>query len=198
MRATVGSEGMVYAFEPQPVLAEYLRQAVRAFSWTNVHVEGTALSSNRGAATLHAPGRGPTPSATVVRPPSEGPVDSYPVGVDTLDGFLAENAPSTPVRLIKCDVEGHELDVFRGAEQTLARHRPVLLFECEARHDPTRLVNDVFGHLQDRGYSGSFFWKGEHRPLEEFEVSLHQVVDRSPYANNFIFEPEEPSVRGEV
>ena len=35
-------------------------------------------------------------------------------------------------------MEGHELDTFRGAEGILTQDRPLLLFECEARHNPGR------------------------------------------------------------
>ena len=53
-----------------------------------------------------------------------------------LDSFFASR--TQPVSLIKCDVEGHEGEVFRGAEQLLRQDRPILLFECEQRHNGSR------------------------------------------------------------
>jgi FkbM family methyltransferase len=37
---------------------------------------------------------------------------------------------STPVDLIKIDVEGHEENVFRGASETLRRDQPIVVAEC--------------------------------------------------------------------
>jgi hypothetical protein len=91
------------------------------------------------------------------------------------------------------DVEGHELAVFRGAAGILARDRPVLLFECEARHLGNRAPSEVFDFLAALGYSGSFFGPGGPRPLAEFDTAVHQR--RGPgrfwkapgYVNNFLF-----------
>ena len=46
--------------------------------------------------------------------------------VKTLDSVIDE---SETVRLIKIDVEGHEEKVLIGAEQTIRRNRPIILFE---------------------------------------------------------------------
>jgi FkbM family methyltransferase len=190
IRERVGDAGQVFCFEPQPELARYLRRAVDAFSWTNVHVEEAGLSSESGSRTLHAPGTTPTQDASLVRAPADGEARRYEVRIDTLDRFLSTHPHAGPVRLVKCDVEGHELDVFRGAEQMLRRDRPMLLFECEARHDPTRPVQDVFRYLEDLGYHGSFFLHGARMGVEAFDVDQHQIVGRLPYVNNSMFVAE--------
>jgi FkbM family methyltransferase len=56
---------------------------------------------------------------------------------------------------IKCDVEGAELSVLRGAERTLARDRPTILIEVDERW-AARYGNagrEVFAFLAERGYS---------------------------------------------
>jgi FkbM family methyltransferase len=189
MRHTVGLSGQVYSFEPQPELAEFLGRVVDAFSWTNVHVEQVGLSASRGERTLHVPNAGPAQGASLSEAHADRFERSYRVQLESLDDFLAEHQLGRRVALIKCDVEGHELDVFRGAAQTLATDRPYLLFECEARHRPNHRVDDVFAHLEGLGYRGSFFWTGGHRDINDFNVAEHQVQGRRPYANNFLFEP---------
>ena len=189
MRQRVGASGQVFAFEPQPELADFLARAVSAFSWTNVHVEQAGLSASRGERTLHAPEAGPSQGASLYDTHVDQSARSRQVRIESLDSFLAEYGLNRRVALIKCDVEGHELDVFRGADQTLENDRPCLLFECEARHRPNRLVDDVFAHLERVGYRGSFFWTGGRRDISDFEVAEHQVEGRRPYANNFLFEP---------
>ena len=189
MRGEVGASGHVFAFEPQPELAAFLRRAVKAFSWANVHVEEAGLSATGGELTLHAPGSGPSQDASLVGALAGVEARHYTVRIDTLDDFLKERRLGRPVDLIKCDVEGHELDTFRGAEGILTQDRPLLLFECEARHNPGRAVTDVFEYLQGLRYRGSFFWHGELLDVRQFDLEAHQTLGRAPYANNFVFEP---------
>ena len=189
MREAVGDAGTVFAFEPQPELASYLRQCVHDFSWRNVRVEECGLSSESGERPLYAPGAEPSPAASLIGASLPEGSRGYDVRVDTLDRFLAEQGPEWPVRLIKCDVEGHELDVFLGARETLGTHKPLLLFECAARHHPSRSVADVFGHLERLGYRGFFFWRGSELDVAEFDVALHQKEGRRPSGTNFIFVP---------
>ncbi len=189
MREEVGTAGQVFAFEPQPELAAFLRRAVQASSWTNVHVEEAGLSDERGERTLHAPPGGPTQDASLVGALAGPDARHYAVRTETLDAFVDNRQSGGPIDFIKCDVEGHELDIFRGAEAVLTRDRPVLLFECEARHNPDRSVSEVFDYLEDLRYRGSFFWLGELVDVAYFDLETHQTLGRAPYANNFVFEP---------
>jgi FkbM family methyltransferase len=189
MRCAVGAEGGVVAFEPQPPAAAMLRRYVSAFAWTNVTVEECALSSETGTRPLLAPGDGPTPAASLVGVSLRPGAGRYAVGVETLDRYLAAHPPHARVALLKVDVEGHELDVFRGAGATLERHRPGILCECEARHLRGITMEDVFGHLRDLRYSGWFFRGRELLELSRFDPGAHQVEGRRPYTNNFVFLP---------
>jgi FkbM family methyltransferase len=189
MRRAVGGAGSVVAVEPQPELASYLRQCVRDFAWENVWVVERGLSSTPGRRMLWRPGDAPSPAASLggaSLPPAPRGLE---VEVDTLDRMLTDLPVKRPVRLLKCDVEGHELEVFLGARDTLSEHRPRILVECEARHAPERRVEDVIRHLEALGYRGSFFWRRERLVAARFDATLHQVEGRRPYANNFIFEP---------
>jgi FkbM family methyltransferase len=76
------------------------------------------------------------------------------VPVATLDG-LGERAGLDRLDFIKIDVEGAELSVLQGAEQLIARFRPSLLVEIEARHTERFDYGpqDVAGWLTRRGYT---------------------------------------------
>ena len=187
MRHFVGDEGRVLAVEPQPGQAAYLQKCVAAYNWSNVQVEEVALSSESGSGTLCVPGRGPSPGASLVGASLPPGSKGYQVRKEKLDRVLDALGADEPLRFIKCDVEGHELDVFRGAERTLETHRPLILFECEARHLRGQSMTDVFGYLEDLGYRGSFFWNGDRLDLDAFDVDRHQVEGRRPYGNNFVF-----------
>jgi FkbM family methyltransferase len=62
--------------------------------------------------------------------------DSEMVDQVTLDAELAGLAPA----LVKVDVEGGELDVLRGARQTILRHLPALIVEA---NDPPGLADEL-------------------------------------------------------
>jgi FkbM family methyltransferase len=188
MRRAVGPRGEVYAFEPQPGLARYLESARAGMGWDNVSIREVALSDSAGRRALHVPGRENSPGASL-----EAGVggNAREVDVDTLDRQL-EGAGA--IRLVKVDVEGHELAVFRGAARTLAAHHPALLFESEMRHLAGRSPHEVFAFLRTLGYRGAFFSPRGLRPIEEFDPSAHQRCvpgrfwEAPGYCNNFLFE----------
>jgi FkbM family methyltransferase len=182
LRRAVGASGRVVAFEPQPLLVHRLREV--AAPWPNVRVEWLALSSRNGELELHIPKGGPSPVATL-EPRAGADFDNVTVPVTTLDDYAAVHDIGS-VGFIKVDVEGHELEFFRGAEQLLRRDRPLLLFECEARHRSDG-VAPVFEWLLALGYTGSFFHGSTLRPLTEFDPAVHQVPGGRPYCNNFVF-----------
>jgi FkbM family methyltransferase len=80
----------------------------------------------------------------------------FPVNVQayTGDGLIAAGKCPVP-DLIKIDVEGFEINVFKGLRQTLAKHHPPIVFE----HSLYRLkergssVDEVSGFLESLGYT---------------------------------------------
>jgi FkbM family methyltransferase len=188
MRRAVGERGAVLAFEPQPDAAAQLRTYVGAFGWTNVAVIEAGLSSRAGEQLLLRPGSTATPAASLVGaslPP--GPTRTR-VQVETLDEALRRDMPGRHVRFLKCDVEGHELEVFRGGETAIREHHPAILVECEARHLRGHVMQDVFAYLAALGYRGCFFLHGRAHDLSAFDPALHQIEGTRPYVNNFAFE----------
>lgn len=191
MRRAVGASGKVYAFEPQPELAAGLRALAAGSGFANVVVENLGLSSAAGTLTLRVPGGGPSPGASFEprHAPEQGDVQSYPVPVTTLDRYF-QNADRSRIRLLKCDAEGHELEVFRGGLELLREVRPCLLFECEQRHRGSGRVDEVFHWLQDLGYRGYFVDRSGPRDIAEFDPRLHQAnLEARGYINNFLFLP---------
>ena len=189
MRAAVGESGAVVAFEPQPAAAAMLHRYVSAFGWTNVTVQERALSSATGSRALLSPGHGPSPAASLVGASLQFGAREIAVSTDTLDRQLGLTSVGRRVVVLKVDVEGHELEVFRGARATIIEHRPAILFECEARHLQGMTMGDVFGHLAGLGYRGSYFERGGLVDVAHFDPRVHQVEGRRPYVNNFLFQP---------
>ena len=117
-------------FEPNP-------QCFRALnSWAsgkkNVDVYAVALSSQHGQGLLHIPvdvtGQEHDASASLESRRDEA-TRCVEVEITTLDSFGFQD-----VKFIKIDVEGHELDVLKGATKTIASSMPVMLIEIEQRY----------------------------------------------------------------
>lgn len=54
------------------------------------------------------------------------------------DEYLPERLGNSAVAFIKVDVEGHELQAFRGLEATIRRHRPIMAFELFSERQESR------------------------------------------------------------
>ncbi len=174
----------VEAFEPLPECAN----AIDAYRSSRIRVHNVALSSMPGTLKLSTPIIDGVPypgnsSFTAV----EGPHESREVSVQILDQYNYDE-----VCLIKIDVEGHELDVLKGATQTLCRERPVLLIEIEQRHLQIPMA-EVFDYVLEQRYNGFFLFSAKLIPLSGFVYEIHQApenINSHAFINNFIFLPE--------
>lgn len=190
------ANGKVIAFEPQPILYKYVKEAIDVFGYKNVTFHHGGLSSKEGTLDLFVPkAEGLTsPGATFEK--REGRKGHFiKVPIFQLDKLLADR--KKPVSLIKMDVEGHELEVFKGADEVLKTDKPKIIFECENRHLNGRSVHEVFDYIKGLGYKGYFFKNGKRRSLNEFNAEADQrvdnnlqIVDKKAYCNNFVFEPK--------
>jgi len=188
MRKAVGTSGRVVAFEPQPELADYLHDVARAFRWNNVDIVNVALSATPGALKLYRPDGQVTPGATVLAGVHGMGEQSLDVPAESLDHYFRHRMArftGQPVRLIKCDAEGHELDVLRGCRRIMAEDRPLLLLECvDALNDGG--VEQVFGYLEQYGYDGFFFRGRELTSVRR--LAAKERDERAPdFVYNFVF-----------
>jgi FkbM family methyltransferase len=197
LRRYVTATGKVYCFEPQPQLAQYLNEIVAMQRWDNVVVEARAVSSLQGSLDLFVPAPEGEQSPSAALSPAGGDKPHYRIRVPvaTLDDYIgAQGEPR--IAFIKCDCEGHEIEVFKGAAGILRRDRPVLLFECEGRHLPGSSPQAVFDYLRGFGYRGYFFGPKGLAPVEQFSAEIHQplregrYLEGRPYYNNFAFVPD--------
>lgn len=192
---SVGVKGRVEAFEPQPVLYQYLTEMQLAYRYNNLTLNHAGLSSKQGQLQLFIPkAEGLTsPGATFEQRKDTQDGHFVEVPVYMLDEHLAGRRQA--VSLIKMDVEGHELEVFKGALDILTKDRPKLIFECENRHLNNLTVQDIFRYLENLGYQGRFFLNGKSIDVASFDENIHQrtnaeneISDKKAYVNNFAFE----------
>lgn len=152
----VGSTGRVYAFEPNPEMAEVLQRNVMLNQVTQVHVFETAAADHDGEAAfeLH---REASISALLSRTADRKDITrTIQVPVRSLDSVW-EWMGNLPVNLIKIDVEGAELEVLKGATRLLKQppdYAPVLVFEYSPRNYARfgHTGADVLEYLHQYGY----------------------------------------------
>jgi FkbM family methyltransferase len=117
-------EGRHIAYEPLPELAAALGR-----DFPGVDVRNAAVSDAAGEQEftflVSDPMRSSLVAAGAVAPPTSD-IHQLRVRTERLDDALPDGYVPT---LIKIDVEGAEAAVFKGALETLRRHRPVVIFE---------------------------------------------------------------------
>lgn len=170
----------VLAFEPNPKMFQILDRSVPA----NVRTFEVALSNDDGTAELILPvqrsGRFSNQGATLQSKKLDGDKEFsvWPVAQKKLDSFDCRD-----VSFIKIDVEGFELEVLEGAQETLAREKPVMLIEIDAHH-AKRPVDEAIGIVRGYGYDCYYVSRSSLRHYSQFE---HDTA-RS-HTDNFIFFP---------
>lgn len=148
-----GQGGKVYSFEPSPTTFSQLKKM---------------LSLNRGGA--------PVDARQMAVGLQNGPISFYesddegsnsnslvqkhdlkrkPVTVPciSIDQFTEENCPEQ-LHVIKIDAEGVELDVLKGAEQTLRKHRPFLVLAIHPRliQNYGQRTEDIYTFIKNLNY----------------------------------------------
>jgi len=115
----VGPTGHVIAIEPLHESFCALARNAQRFRHQNVTLLNVAASNAHCFVKMSAP----TYEPGLARLDRQGTWSCLAMLIDSL-------AVPGPVRLVKIDVEGHELQVLKGMEKLLSRDRPVIIFEA--------------------------------------------------------------------
>lgn len=139
MARAVGATGKVIAFEPVPFTVRTLRQVVRILGLANVEVRAEACGEDRGELILTVPvqgsgaisaGQAHLATRDDDRPGREAHVRwSGSTDVRAAVVRLDDVVPVDEVAFLKCDVEGAEPHVLRGARAVLERSHPTIVAE---------------------------------------------------------------------
>lgn len=151
----VGPGGRVFAFEPQQSLAERFWENVRMNGLSNVVLEPVALGRDPGIAKIFQVSRRNIHATLRLRPDERSVGPDVEVTVRTLSDVLREHGVAT-VDGMKLDVEGAEIDVLEGFEESMRAAPPrFIIAECidvnlaRFRHRS----HDLVAFLQEHGYS---------------------------------------------
>jgi FkbM family methyltransferase len=165
--------GRHVAFEPLPMYAARLRAG-----FPGVDVREQALADSAGTRAFRVvPGEAVQCSGFQRRPwdtYAEDGVELIDVEVVRLDDVVDHS-----IRLLKVDVEGAELELFRGGREVLSRERPFVPFENSS--DPAQIYGVL---VEDAGLQLSLMndWLAGRQPL-----SRDKFVDEALSTRNYFF-----------
>lgn len=129
-----------HSFEPSSMIRDILENNIALNGvGDSVTVYPFALGSKKGQATLLPSPNNNIGMTRVIKKANTGET----VNIETIDGYKFDN-----VSLIKVDVEGMELDVLRGAKDTIRKFKPMIFVELQNVME----YNEVRSYLQNEGY----------------------------------------------
>lgn len=165
----VGPNGRVISMEPLPATFDILRSNVRALRLRNVTCLNVAVSDHAGFVSMEVP-KYDTGWQNIYRAHIVNTTGGN-VKAIFLDDTLRD---LDRLDFVKCDVEGHELAVLRGATDLIQRHHPKWLVEIGGDPDETDSESwQTFQLLLGFGYR-AFIPKGsELVPREKGETAIN-------------------------
>lgn len=152
--------GRVIAFEPQPVIFQALCGTMSINNLMNVECFPTALGSEPATVTIPALDyRQPNNfgSLSLLQSAAQG----VQVAVQRLDDVFRLGR----LDLIKIDVEGMELDVLKGAQETISKFRPIIYFENDRPDKSSEILQWMF----DAGYRLWWHFPALYNPQNHFQ-----------------------------
>jgi len=178
----VTSAGQVLAFEPQRLLHTVLTANMALNDL--LQVQCLPLAAGSVAGFVNIPFFNPAVPDNFGNLNAYGPQAGDPVKVIALDDLSLPKC-----RLIKIDVEGGEAAVLLGAQQTIARCRPVLFVENNSVGNAANLNAMILG----QNYACYWFFCPYFNPDNHFHHSSNLFESNAPEAN-LICVPKEQAV----
>ena len=180
----VGDSGKVFVFEPNSTLLPTLGRTCRELS--NAVLFPVALSDREGSTSLFVPmDDASMTSLSDWTGGVGGEVSEIVCEMQRLDDLIErENIPLPD--FVKCDVEGAEIAVFRGAQRTLDRaDAPVILFEINPQATIAfgAAINEPVEFLKGLGNAKYTFYDIKDGGLVEFKDAGSLVIENGFFTN---------------
>lgn len=168
------TKGRTYAVDAMPYYSAVLIRLLKLLRIKNSQVFNYAVSDFEGSLKLQwkdCAGKRLT-GKTHILAPNEQSIDSISVACTTLDSFVSKQNLNR-IDLIKVDVEGAELSVFRGSARVLETYRPMIYTELEQKWlmRYSASTDDVFSFLSSFNYDSYLIANGSIVPIRQFDYS---------------------------
>lgn len=152
MRDCVGTDGKVYAFEPNPENAEIIDKTLQENEWDNVELFPIALSDTESSDQLVVYNSDNTGSASLPNSNTDTGADAdhkYTVEIKKLSSIF-KRMEKTDIGLLKIDVEGEETNIIRDLSGLLC-HIETILVEFHTQKADTEDIIESFEILSSKG-----------------------------------------------
>lgn len=120
----VGESGLVYSFEPLKNLASQIMESIQINKIKNITLINKALSDQAGKAFIYLNDEDAGLTSLETKDLANKKTE---ITLSTMDEEL-KNIKKR-VSFIKVDVEGHELEVLKGAKSIIEKNNPYIVFE---------------------------------------------------------------------
>lgn len=143
----VGQTGKILSYEAHPDTYRWLNFNTTLNKIKNIESFNFALGSETGEAKIYDNWQVNRGGASLVVKNENS--KSYAIQVKRLDDCLPEN--SKP-KAIKIDVEGFELEVLKGAKQTVEIYKPILIIKVSCLRKNQHENNDLIDFIEQLGF----------------------------------------------
>ena len=163
----VGNQGQVYAFEPVPSTFEILTSNKELNQFSQITLNQFALGNKEEILTIY-PEKENRGGASILNHQSENGIQ---IEVRILDKLKLEST----INVIKIDVEGFELDVLKGAINTIKKDKPNLIIEHSIDRNNTAEQFEIYNWLLELEIYKIYKLKnGKERKSILIEIKSHQ------------------------
>jgi len=139
-------------FEPNPRNADIVEEFARTLP--NITVERLAVGSASGSVSFFCDDQAATGSVLPYAYAPNGELNQYSVSMSTLDSYLEGKGMEHEIGLLKIDTQGHDLEVLKGAERTLAASEPIVVMEMlfAGLYSGQSAPCDILSWMSAKGY----------------------------------------------
>ncbi len=152
----VTSSGYVFAFEADPYYAKATELAIKLMRMKNVTLIPFGLSDRDEIVPLRIKDSKNlrfTGKSFIDKNANPEEKNSVNIQLKKLDSLIENYPQIIHTSLIKCDVEGYELFVFKGATEVLKNARPIIIIEVGNFEKHGYCNREVFQFFNDNSYT---------------------------------------------
>jgi FkbM family methyltransferase len=174
---------IIHAFEPSPTTFAQLKR--NTADVPQLHLNNFALGSSSGE---HALYESSDPALTSLLPTGKDSARAQitattSVAIQSLDDYCS-SAGVTHIDVLKCDAQGFDLEVLKGARDMLARHRIHLIYVelnfVESYSNAARF-EEVFAFLKDHSLTPMSFYNQLRREVWNAPLAEIDGLFRDPH-----------------
>ena len=182
----VGQSGKIFAFEPVPEIHEELSSNIKLNFCQNIVVLNCALGNKNEKIFFNVSDFEGGSGAS-----SENLKFGKKIEVlkRKLDDVMTEQNVDN-IDFIKIDIEGGELNMLKGAEKLIEKHKPKMLLEIVDIHCDRfgYLPEDVCNFLFNKGYDGFYIGNEHSKKLKDINIDEFEKINLKNLKNgNYYF-----------